>query len=111
MVKVVGGTQPEIQEGCRSGSETERVPTGLEGWGRVLGVLAHQGCSRNSCQDCVRAHARVRLCRAGAVVGVSLFSHSVPEAFGAFDVAFMTLFYVTGGDPWPDSLPKNNEDG
>ena len=47
---------------------------------------------------------------AGAVVGVSLLSHSVPEAFGAFDAAFMTLFYVTGGDPWPDSLPKNNED-
>ena len=40
-------------------------------------------------------------------MGVSIFSKSAPEAFGAFDAAFMTLFYVTGGDPWPDSLQKN----
>ena len=52
MVKVVGGTQPEIQKGCRSGSETERVPTGLEGWGRVRGALAiHVRIA------CVRMHA------------------------------------------------------
>ena len=49
--------------------------------------------------------------RAGAVVGVSLFAKSVPESFGSFDSAFMTLFYVTGGDPWPDAVPKYNEDG
>ena len=55
--------------------------------------------------------AAMRFSCAGAVVGVSLFSRSVPEAFGAFDAAFMTLFYVTGGDPWPDSLQKNKEDG
>ena len=29
-----------------------------------------------------------------------------PEHFGVFDKAFITLFYVTGGDPWPESLPK-----
>ena len=87
---------------------------------RALAVLYGDGagcsCSRTLCrsvQACARALARARWhsCLAGAVVGVSLFSHSVPEAFGAFDLAFMTLFYVTGGDPWPDALPKNNEDG
>ena len=25
--------------------------------------------------------------------------------------AFITLFYVTGGDPWPEALPRANEDG
>ena len=45
------------------------------------------------------------------MVGVSLFAKSVPESFGSFDSAFMTLFYVTGGDPWPDAVPKYNEDG
>ena len=45
-------------------------------------------------------------CFTGAVVGVTVFSKVDPEHFGAFDVAFLTLCYVTGGDPWPDSLPK-----
>ena len=58
-----------------------------------------------------RAHTHTHTQCAGAVVGVSIFSKSAPEAFGAFDAAFMTLFYVTGGDPWPDSLQKNKEDG
>ena len=40
------------------------------------------------------------------MVGVSAFSASAPENFATFDLAFTTLFYVTGGDPWPDSLPK-----
>ena len=29
-----------------------------------------------------------------------------PEHFDVFDKAFITLFSVTGGDPWPDTLPK-----
>ena len=48
---------------------------------------------------------------AGAVVGVAVFSSVAPDNFGTFDAAFLSLFYVTGGDPWPDSLPKFNEDG
>ena len=48
---------------------------------------------------------------AGAVVGVSVFSETAPINFGSFDAAFLTLFYVAGGDPWPDELPKFNEDG
>ena len=28
-----------------------------------------------------------------------------------FDKAFVTLFHITGGDPWPDTLPGFNEDG
>ena len=48
---------------------------------------------------------------AGAVVGVAMFSNVAPDNFGVFDAAFLTLFYVTGGDPWPDALPKFNEDG
>ena len=48
---------------------------------------------------------------AAAVVGVVLFSSVAPDNFAVFDRAFLTLFYVTGGDPWPDELPKFNEDG
>ena len=44
-------------------------------------------------------------------MGVSFFGAAAPENFATFDAAFMTLFYVTGGDPWPDTLPKHNEDG
>ena len=40
-----------------------------------------------------------------------LFSSLAPDNFAVFDRAFLTLFYVTGGDPWPDALPKFNEDG
>ena len=40
-----------------------------------------------------------------------MFSNVAPDNFGVFDAAFLTLFYVTGGDPWPDALPKFNEDG
>ena len=29
-----------------------------------------------------------------------------PEHFGAFDATFLTLFYVTGGELWPETLPK-----
>ena len=45
------------------------------------------------------------------MVGVTLFSSVAPDNFAVFDRAFLTLFYVTGGDPWPDALPKFNEDG
>ena len=48
---------------------------------------------------------------AGAVVGVTVFSKIDPGHFGAFDAAFLTLCYVTGGDPWPDSLPKVRGEG
>ena len=43
---------------------------------------------------------------AGAVVGVAMFSGVAPDNFAVFDRAFLTLFYVTGGDPWPDALHK-----
>ena len=49
--------------------------------------------------------------RPGAVVGVTIFSKVDPQHFGAFDSAFLTLCYVTGGDPWPDSLPKASRGG
>ena len=44
-------------------------------------------------------------------MGVSFFGAAAPENFATFDAAFMTLFYVTGGDPWPDTLPKHYDDG
>ena len=28
-----------------------------------------------------------------------------------FDTAFVTLFHVTAGDPWPEELPTVREDG
>ena len=43
---------------------------------------------------------------AAAVVGVVLFSSVAPDNFAVFDRAFLTLFYVTSGDPWPDALHK-----
>ena len=44
-------------------------------------------------------------------MGTSFFGAVAPDNFATFDSAFVTLFYVTGGDPWPDALPKFNEDG
>ena len=44
-------------------------------------------------------------------MGTSFFGAVAPDNFATFDSAFVTLFYVTGGDPWPDSLPKHNDDG
>ena len=44
-------------------------------------------------------------------MGVTVFSRTAPQTFGDFGLAFLTLFYVTGGDPWPEELPKYNEDG
>ena len=49
--------------------------------------------------------------RAAAVVAVTLFGRIAPDDFGVFDKALITLFYVTGGDPWPEALPRVNEDG
>ncbi len=48
---------------------------------------------------------------AGAVVSVSLLGEAMPDYFGTFDVAAFSLFSVTGGEPWPESLPRLNEDG
>ncbi len=50
-------------------------------------------------------------CWAGAVVAVSLLGETMPDYFGTFDVAMFTLFSVTGGEPWPHTLPRLNEDG
>ncbi len=64
----------------------------------------------------LRASARTRalLIRAGgagAVVSVALLGETMPDYFGTFDVAMFSLFSVTGGEPWPESLPRLNEDG
>jgi hypothetical protein len=45
------------------------------------------------------------------VVAVSLLGETMPDYFGTFDVAMFTLFSVTGGEPWPHTLPRLNEDG
>ena len=42
---------------------------------------------------------------------MTIFSNVAPDNFGVFEQALMTLFYVTGGDGWPDALPKFNSDG
>jgi hypothetical protein len=44
-------------------------------------------------------------------VAVNLFGEVDPEHFEVFDKAFITLFFVTAGDPWPETLPKLREDG
>ena len=48
---------------------------------------------------------------AGAVIGVHFVGETVPEYFEVFNVAFYTLFLVTAGEPWPEALPRRNEDG
>ena len=45
------------------------------------------------------------------MVAVSLFGSTAPDSFEVFDKAFVTLFHVTSGDPWPETLPGFNEDG
>mmetsp|Transcript_52853 Transcript_52853/g.139104 ORF Transcript_52853/g.139104 Transcript_52853/m.139104 type:complete len:648 (+) Transcript_52853:92-2035(+) len=47
----------------------------------------------------------------GAVHSVSVFGERYPEHFGMFDVAFVTLFFVTAGEPWPDEVRELTEDG
>jgi hypothetical protein len=49
--------------------------------------------------------------RAVAVMAVSLFGTVAPDNFEVFDRAFVTLFTITGGDPWPESLPWRHENG
>ena len=44
-------------------------------------------------------------------MAVSVFDGAAPEYFASFDVAFFTLLLVTAGEPWPDALPRLNEDG
>ena len=44
-------------------------------------------------------------------MAVNLFGGVDPEHFEVFDKAFITLFFVTAGDPWPETLPKLREDG
>ena len=45
------------------------------------------------------------------MIAVTLFGDVAPEHFGVFDVALLTLFYVTAGEPWPEDLPVHHEDG
>mmetsp|Transcript_67340 Transcript_67340/g.179747 ORF Transcript_67340/g.179747 Transcript_67340/m.179747 type:complete len:641 (-) Transcript_67340:424-2346(-) len=47
----------------------------------------------------------------GAVIATSLFGLKDPENFSRFDRAFISLFEVTAGDPWPEALRQANEDG
>ena len=41
---------------------------------------------------------------ADAILGVSLFANEAPNDFGVFMRAFITMFKVASGDPWPESL-------
>ncbi len=65
--------------------------------------------------ESVRAYhalvTRNRAGGAGAVVSVALLGETMPDYFGTFDVAMFSLFSVTGGEPWPETLPRLNEDG
>ncbi len=44
-------------------------------------------------------------------MSVALLGETMPDYFGTFDVAMFSLFSVTGGEPWPETLPRLNEDG
>jgi hypothetical protein len=38
---------------------------------------------------------------ADSILGFSLFKDSSPEDFGRFNRAFITMFRIASGDPWP----------
>ncbi len=38
--------------------------------------------------------------RSDAVMGVSTFGNLAPDAFGAFDRSFVTMFRILAGDTW-----------
>jgi hypothetical protein len=42
---------------------------------------------------------------------VAIFGEAVPESFATFDISLFTLFLVTAGEPWPEAMPRLNEDG
>ena len=49
---------------------------------------------------------------ADCILGVTFFGGVAPDNFGVFDLAFVTMFRIAGGEPWPwDSLPAQNADG
>ena len=46
---------------------------------------------------------------AASVVAVAEFGAA--DGLDVFDKAFTTIFYTAAGDPWPDTLPRLNDDG
>ena len=46
---------------------------------------------------------------AASVVAVAVFGAA--DGLDVFDKAFTTIFYTAAGDPWPDTLPRLNDDG
>jgi hypothetical protein len=54
------------------------------------------------------------VCGGGAVsiIGVTIFGDQAPDQFGAFDLAFVTMFRVAVGETWlGESLPIRLADG
>ncbi len=54
------------------------------------------------------------VCCGGAVsiIGVTIFGDQAPDQFGAFDLAFVTMFRVAVGETWlGESLPIRLADG
>ena len=48
---------------------------------------------------------------ADSILGVTLFAAEAPQDFAVFTRAFVTMFRVASGDPWPESLALVLEDG
>ena len=49
---------------------------------------------------------------ADAIAGVTFFGDQAPDQFGAFTIAFLTLFRIAVGETWfDDSLPATRADG
>jgi hypothetical protein len=46
-----------------------------------------------------------------SIIGVTLFSEIAPQDFGAFDRAFVSMFRLTAGETWLDSLERFDENG
>jgi hypothetical protein len=46
-----------------------------------------------------------------SIIGVTLFSEVAPQDFGAFDRAFVSMFRLTAGETWLESLERYDEKG
>ncbi len=44
-------------------------------------------------------------------MGVNFFSKDSPDEFGVFDQAFVSLFRLTAGETWVDSISRLKDDG
>jgi hypothetical protein len=78
----------------------------------IFVALAPPGQRRMSHPPPSSGHSRRdTIARADCILGVTFFGDAAPDSFGAFDRAFITMFRVAAGEPWPwEQLPAKADD-